>query len=76
MEASDWWDRLDAACRPHGAADRSVLSEREVGPDLIVTVGIGPQHIPAMPFVKDQDMIEALAPDGAHATCAATIMPG
>jgi hypothetical protein len=47
-----------------------------VGPDLIVIVGIGLQHIPEMPFAKDHDIIEAFPPDRADETFAATVLPG
>ena len=50
MESSGQWDGLNAANRLRGAADRCILAERKVGPDLIVMVGIGLQHIPEMPF--------------------------
>ena len=52
MESSEQWDGLNAADRLRGAADRCILAEQEVGPDLIVIVGTGPQHIPEMPFAN------------------------
>ena len=58
MESSEQWDGLNAANRLRGAADRCILAERKVGPDLIVIVCIGPKHIAEMPLAKDHDMIE------------------
>jgi hypothetical protein len=65
MESSKQWDGLNAADRLRGAADRCILAEREEGPDLIVIVSIGLQHLPEMPFAKDHDMIETFPPDRA-----------
>lgn len=75
MESSEQWDGLNVADRLRGAADWCILVEREVGPDLIVIVGIGLQHIPEMPFAKDNDMIEAFPPDRADETFAAAVLP-
>ena len=52
MGSSEQWDGLNAANRPRGRAYRCILAEREVGPDLIVIVGMGLQHIPEMPFAN------------------------
>ena len=52
MESSEQCDGLNAANRPRGPADRCILAKREVGPDLIVIVGMGLQHSPEMPFAK------------------------
>jgi hypothetical protein len=75
MESSEQWDGLNAADRLRGAADRCILAEREVGPDLIVIVSIGLQHIPEMPFAKKHDMIETFTPDRADEMFAATVLP-
>ena len=76
MESSEQWDGLNAANRLRGAADRCILAERKVGPDLIVIVCIGPKHIAEMPLANDNDMIETFPPDRADETFAATVLPG
>ena len=75
MESTEQWGGLDTANGLRSAADRCILDEREVGPDLIVIVGIGLQHIPEMPFAKDHDMIKTFPPDRADETFAATVLP-
>lgn len=66
MESSEQWDGLNAADRLRGAADRCILAEREVGPDLIVIVSIGLQHIPEMPLANYRPIGESDSICGRH----------
>ena len=76
MESAEQRDGLNAANRLRGAADRCILAEREMVPDPIIIVSIGMQHVPEMPFAKDHDMIEAVAPDRADETFAVPFCQG
>ena len=66
MESSEQCDGLNAANRPRGPADRCILAKREVGPDLIVIVGMGLQHIPEMPFAQNRPIGESDSICGRH----------
>jgi hypothetical protein len=74
MESSEQRDGLNAANRWRGAVDRCILAEREVGPDLIVIVGIGPQHIPEMPFANYRPIGESDSSCGRHSWLSAANM--
>jgi hypothetical protein len=59
-----------------GAADRCILAEREVSPDLIAMVSTGLRHIPEMSFARDHEMIEVFTPDRVDETYAAAVAQG
>ena len=65
VQAADFWnlqdrDRLEAGDRPNIGC---VLVEREMGARLMVIGEVPRQDSTQVPFVEDQDMVEALAAD-------------
>ena len=60
-EASDLWDRHDAAqlARLHVARNRCVFVEREMGPRSFVVVHVRVQDAAGSGFAKDDDVVQA-----------------
>jgi hypothetical protein len=65
MKSTDLWkgDDLALARRLYRARLRAILSEREVGPRLMIVLEIGRQKPLQVTFVQDDDVMEAIAPD-------------
>jgi hypothetical protein len=75
IEPAKVWNGLDATYGLDNPVHWRVFAQREMGPDLIVIVSIGMQHVPEMAFAKYHDMIETVPPDRADETFAGTVLP-
>src|SRR5467141_823738 len=78
VEATDFAKRDDLAeFRPlNWAAVGRILVEREVSTRLVIVREVAGQEAAQVPFAKDEDVIQALAPDGADEPLREGVLPG
>src|SRR5256886_9069967 len=78
VEATDFANRDDLAeFRPlNWAAVGRILVEREVSTRPVVVREVASQGAAQVPFAKDEDVIQTLAPDGADEPLREGILPG
>src|SRR5882762_8206271 len=77
VEATDFANRDDLAeFRPlNWAAVGRILVEREVSTRLVIVREVAGQEAAQVPFAKDEDVIQALAPDGADEPLREGVLP-
>ena len=61
--------------RRRGAREGGVFRQRQVRSGLVVVDEIGSQDAPKVPFIEKNDVIQALAPDGADHPFDVTVLP-
>jgi hypothetical protein len=78
MQTADVWDCDDRATgwRLGGPRDGSILGQCKVSAPLVIIGEIAPKVAVERTLVPDDDMIEALAPDGANHAFNEWILPG
>src|SRR5229473_3545962 len=78
VEATDFANREDLAeFRPlNSPAVGCILVEREVSTRPVVVREVASQGAAQVPFAKDEDVIQTLAPDGADEPLREGILPG
>jgi hypothetical protein len=74
-EGAEYWPRRDLPEPLNGTADRRILGQSEMRPDIIVG-GVRRTNSTQMRFAEDDDVIEAFPTDRADQPLRMPVLPG